>query len=234
MTVVAGVDGCKNGWFCVAKDVGTGRIWFGIYDNANSLLQQQPEPLIVAIDIPIGLTEAGPRQCDIEARKLLGPRQSSVFPAPIRPALRAKTRQEADLISRQVDGRGVTAQAFAIYSKIRDFDRILSAKPQLQERIKEVHPEVCFWAWNDKEAMTNTKKSKEGKAQRRTLIDKVFGTVTVDKIQAEYKRSIVRIDDIHDAFGALWTAERIFKGKAKVIPDPSPKDAVGLRMEMWY
>ncbi len=29
MAIVAGVDGCKNAWFCVAKDVETGRIWFG-------------------------------------------------------------------------------------------------------------------------------------------------------------------------------------------------------------
>ena len=116
MAIVAGVDGCKGGWFCAAKDAGTDSIWFGVYDNAKLLLQQQPEPLIIAIDIPIGLPEAGPRMCDIEARKLLGPRRSSVFPAPIRPALQGNTRKEADLISRQVDGRGVPAQAFAIYS----------------------------------------------------------------------------------------------------------------------
>ena len=234
MGIVAGVDGCKKGWFCVTKNLCAGDINSAVYSDAKSLLQQQPEPLIIAIDIPIGLTEAGPRICDIEARKLLGPRRSSVFPAPIRPALQGNTRQEADLISRQVDGRGVPAQAFAIYSKIRDLDRILSAKPQLQERIKEVHPEVCFWAWNDKEAMPNTKKSKEGKAQRRALINQVFGTETVNKIRAEYQRSIVSTDDIHDAFVALWTAERIFEGKAGVIPDPSPLDAMGIYMEMWY
>ena len=94
MAIVAGVDGCKGGWFCAAKDAGTDSIWFGVYDNAKLLLQQQPEPLIIAIDIPIGLPEAGPRMCDIEARKLLGPRRSSVFPAPIRPALQGNTRKE--------------------------------------------------------------------------------------------------------------------------------------------
>ena len=61
MAIVAGVDGCKNAWFCIAKDVETGRIWFGVYDDTKSLLRQQPEPSIIAIDIPIGLTEAGPR-----------------------------------------------------------------------------------------------------------------------------------------------------------------------------
>ena len=118
MALVVGVDGCKSGWFCVAKDVDTESIRFDVYDNAKSLLRQQPEPSIIAIDIPIGLTETGPRACDVEARKLLGPRRSSVFPAPIRQALQGNTRKEADLISRQVDGRGVPAQAFAIYGKI--------------------------------------------------------------------------------------------------------------------
>jgi predicted RNase H-like nuclease len=33
---------------------------------------------------------------------------------------------------------------------------------------------------------------------------------------------------------ALWTAERIYEGKAEIIPDPSPQDAMGLHMEMWY
>jgi predicted RNase H-like nuclease len=41
------------------------------------------------IDIPIGLTASGPRSCDLEARRLLGPRRSSVFPAPAREVLRA-------------------------------------------------------------------------------------------------------------------------------------------------
>ncbi len=234
MAIVAGVDGCKNGWFCVAKDVGTGRIWFGVYDDTKSLLRQQPEPSIIAIDIPIGLTEAGPRQCDIEARKLLGSRASSVFPAPIRPALQGNTRREADLISRQVDGRGVPAQAFAIYSKIRDVDRILSAESQLQERIKEVHPEACFWAWNNKRAMSCKKKSNDGRAERRNLVAKHFGTEVIEEIRSKYLAKCVSHDDIYDAFAALWTAERIFAGKAGVIPDPSPRDAIGLRMEMWY
>lgn len=234
MGIVAGVDGCKKGWFCVTKNLCAGDINSAVYSDAKSLLQQQPEPLIIAIDIPIGLTETGPRICDIEARKLLGPRRSSVFPAPIRPALQGNTRQEADLISRQVDGRGVPAQAFAIYSKIRDLDRILSAKPQLQERIKEVHPEVCFWAWNNKRAMSYKKKSDDGRAERRNLVVKHFGAEVVEEIRAKYLAKCVSHDDIYDAFAALWTAERIYDGKAGVIPDPSPRDTMGLHMEMWY
>lgn len=234
MQIVAGVDGCKKGWLCVTKNLYTGEINSAVYTDAKSLFHQQPEPLIIAIDIPIGLTEAGSRICDIEARKLIGPRRSSVFPAPVRQALKANTRQEADFIGRQADGRGVSSQSFAIYNKIRDVDKILSAKPQLQERIKEIHPEVCFWAWNLKQHMSSAKKTQEGQAQRRELIEKVFEGDSADDIQAKYLKKNVATDDINDAFAALWTVERIFKGKAEVIPNLPPRDEMGLSMEMWY
>ena len=40
--------------------------------------------------------------------------------------------------------------------------------------------------------------------------------------------------DINDAFAVLWTAERIFRGDAKVLPADNEFDSVGLRMGIWY
>jgi predicted RNase H-like nuclease len=234
MAIVAGVDGCKTGWLCVAKDLDTGLITSEVFSNAQLLLQHKLEPSVTAIDIPIGLTENGPRQCDIEARQILGSRASSVFPAPIRPALQSNTRQHADEIRRKIEGKGVSAQAFGIYKKVLELDKILSAQPQLQQQVKEVHPELCFWAWNNKRAMSYKKKSNDGKAERRNLVAKHFGAEVIEEIRAKYLVKCVSHDDIYDAFAALWTAERIFAGKAGVIPDPSPHDAIGLHMEMWY
>jgi len=234
MAIVAGVDGCKTGWLCVAKDLDTGLITSEVFSNAQLLLQHKLGPSVTAIDIPIGLTEAGQRQCDIEARQLLGPRRSSVFPAPIRPSLQACTREQADAIGRGIEGRGVSAQSFAIFKKVMEFDKILSAQPHLQDRVKEIHPEVCFWAWNNKRAMSYNKKSDEGRVERHNLLVKHFGVEVVKEIRAKYLVKCVNHDDIYDAFAALWTAERIYEGKAGVIPDPSPRDAMGLHMEMWY
>ena len=42
------------------------------------------------------------------------------------------------------------------------------------------------------------------------------------------------LDDLNDAFAALWTARRILLGQAQRIPDEPDIDARGLRMEMWY
>jgi predicted RNase H-like nuclease len=48
------------------------------------LLLAHPDAAI-AIDIPIGLTETGePRLCDVQARRFIDPRKSSIFPAPDR------------------------------------------------------------------------------------------------------------------------------------------------------
>jgi len=234
MAIVAGVDGCKTGLLCIAKDFDTGLIISDVFGNAQLLLQHKLELSVIAIDVPIGLTENGSRQCDIEARKLLGPRASSVFPAPIRSALQSKTRQHADEIRRKIEGKGVSAQAFGIYKKVLELDKTLSAQPQLQQQVKEVHPELCFWAWNNKRAMSYKKKSNDGRAERRNLVTKHFGTKVIEEIRAKYLVKCVSHDDIYDAFAALWTAERIFAGNAEVIPDPSPRDAIELRMEMWY
>jgi predicted RNase H-like nuclease len=40
--------------------------------------------------------------------------------------------------------------------------------------------------------------------------------------------------DINDAFAVLWTAERIFRIKAEVLPAEADFDSVGLRMGILY
>jgi predicted RNase H-like nuclease len=82
--------------------------------------------------------------------------------------------------------------------------------------------------------MAHRKKTREGWAERRRLIDARYGAATADEVRGRYPVKDVGHDDINDAFAALWTAERILSGTASVIPDPAPVDAAGLRMEMWY
>ncbi len=42
----------------------------------------------------------------------------------------------------------------------------------------------------------------------------------------------VAVDDILDAFIALWTAKRIFNNSANTIPENPPSDRYGLHMEI--
>jgi predicted RNase H-like nuclease len=162
------------------------------------------------------------------------PRASSVFPAPIRPALAASDRKQADTITRSVDGRGVGAQAWGLYARIRDVDQLLTRSAGDRRFIYEVHPEVSFTAWNGGSAIVESKKSATGMAIRRRLIDGYFGEQARNTARHKQPRSLVGDDDINDAFAALWTAERIYSGYARVIPDTPEIDANGIAMGIWY
>lgn len=235
MVWVAGADGCKRGWFRAARETGTGELRFEVFREASELLRAAPSPRVLGLDIPIGLTESGPRACDVAARDALRPlRASSVFPAPVRPALGARTRVEASDITARCDGRLVSSQAFGLYAKIREVDALLVKSGEARARIREVHPEVCFWAWNDGEPMRAPKKTPAGLRQRKALAEKWLGPGVLARARAEHARRGVGDDDILDAIAALWTATRIAEGRARTLPAIPPVDTTGLRMEIVY
>ena len=232
MAIVAGIDGCPAGWLCLTKDLSTGVVQARILASINDLLRLDPRPEVVMVDVPIGLTAAGPRKCDREARShLKAPRASSVFPAPIRPTLAASTYAQACQIGEAVDGRKLSQQAWAILPKIREVDAFLRADPTLNQWVREVHPELCFWAWNGSKAMAYRKKSSSGRAERESLVKPVYGAAYTGA-QSSLPRGRYGNDDLLDAFAALWTAERVVAGKAMVLPIKPPVDSCGLRMEM--
>ena len=59
-----------------------------------------PDVEVVAIDMPIGLSDDGARACDVAARRLLGRAGSSVFPTPVRAVLATDDYAEARAVSR--------------------------------------------------------------------------------------------------------------------------------------
>ena len=183
MTTLAGVDGCKFGWLCITKDLEDGTLNSIIFKSTAELFAQAPSPAVFAIDIPIGLTDSGPRQCDIQARRLLGARRgTSVFPAPIRPVLNAATREEADKIHRSIDGRGVNVFSWNLYPRIRDVDIELQKNPHLRDKVYEVHPEISLRALNDGVPIIAAKRNTQGESIRRSLVENHFGAGAFDEI----------------------------------------------------
>ncbi|MGH7260536.1 MAG: DUF429 domain-containing protein, partial [Nitrospiraceae bacterium] len=171
MRYVAGVDGCKNGWV-VAVDVGGGRTIPRFYPSFAALVADKTLSLIV-IDIPIGLLPQGPRQCDLQARRMLPRfRKSSVFPAPLRPMLKAESWDEAKEIRLTIEGKGWTHQAFGILKKIREVDQVMTQ--DLQQRVREGHPEVAFLAMNGNRPVVTRKGTKQGRQERMHLISRFF------------------------------------------------------------
>ena len=232
MGIVCGVDGCRAGWVALAKDLDTGCISWRLCARARDLVYGGSAPLVIAIDIPVGLPERGPRVCDLEARKLLGPgRGSSVFPAPIRPVLATSTYENACRIRFEAEGKKMSHQAWGIVYKVREIDEVLRGDLKLQTVVREVHPEVCFYYLAGGQPMRHGKKSEAGKEERRELLEPIFGG-WVQAALADRRHVASAEDDILDAFAALWTAERIAQGVARTIPPVPPKDSFGLPMRM--
>lgn len=230
MRVIAGVDGCADGWVCVLEHGAQVSVF--VVTSFTKLIEQLTSAVVIAIDVPVGLTDKGARLCDLEARRLLGaPRASSVFAAPVRSALAGRTYAEVCEAHYRADGRRISKQAFAILPKIKEVDDVLSAQPALQDRVREVHPEVCFAVWNGGRAMQYRKSRADGRTEREALIDAVWPNMRV-RLRQELRPFRCEADDLNDAFAALWTARRISNGVALVLPRTAPKDRLGLRMEM--
>ncbi len=225
---VAGVDGCRAGWVRFAVELPSLATSVDLVDLAE-LLKNRPNDLAcIGIDIPIGLLN-GSRACDKAARKLLGqPRGTSVFAAPCRAALSAASHAGASSLNREKTTRGLSQQAFGIIPKIKQVDDAIT--PDCQQWAFEVHPEVCFWALNQRRAMKHNKKTKEGIAERIALLRNVF-----PEIERHLATRLTRVgaDDLLDAAAAAWTALRLHNGKALAVCT-AERDEKGLAVSIWY
>jgi predicted RNase H-like nuclease len=179
-----------------------------------------------AIDIPIGLTADGPRDCDREARRLLGPRRSSVFPAPVRPVLHATSYAEACAISREHCGKGVSKQLYNILGKIRESDHVMS--PRLQAQLFEACPELSFALMHGGAPMRHTKRTQEGRDERVAALRVGLGVGVTPLV--ERPPSGAARDDVFDALALAWTARRIAAGQGLRLG--GDLDGRGLRMEV--
>lgn len=180
--------------------------------------------LAVGIDIPIGLPAAGPRRCDIAARRRIGRRGSSVFPAPPRALLGAPTYEEAAARCRAACGKGLTTQAFGILPKVEAVDRLMT--PDRQYDVVEVHPEVSFTLLAG-HPMRFRKARPEGRDERVVVLRDVFPDVD-DHLARPL--SGARPDDVLDAFAAAWSARRWLTGSYERFG--GELDSRGLRMEI--
>ena len=231
MTTIGGADGCPGGWVCIERDTITGDIFAEVIATTREMMERGRHLAVLTIDIPIGLTEAEARECDRQARQLLASkRSSSVFPAPVRAALDASSYLEACELSAAACGKRLSKQAHAIMWRIREVDTILRAEPELRTHVREIHPEVCFYAWAG-QPMQHGKRTREGRAERLALVEDHFRGA-FDPIRRQVPNRQAADDDLLDAFAALWTAERIVLGTASTVPAAPLEDRFGLRMEM--
>ena len=228
-----GVDGAKGQW--IAVSVSEGQLAHQVHANARALVEAHRAARVIAVDIPIGLSDHGRRQADVDARAFVGgKRRSSIFSSPVRGILDARSQQEASRRHREIDTRGFGAQSFAILDKIRQWDSLLQEDAQARRTVHEVHPEVSFAALGGTGGIQAKKQSAEGLAIRIGLLAGVFGQDRVEALLQSVPRRQAAPDDVLDALVALWSAERIGSGRAVSLPCPVVADRTGLPAAIWY
>jgi len=236
---VAGVDGCRSGWFVILCALAPRKrmpvlITSRLCTDFKAVLDLAERPIALAVDMPIGLLERavpGGRICDLAARALLGrPRSSSVFSPPTRPGLAAVIYADAA----RLNGAGMSKESFNIMPKIRELDGVLSV--QDQQRVFEAHPELVFARLAGAPLAAN-KKTTAGRRERMRLLRRVYATSFRDPegMRATHGLRHVALDDIVDAYALAHAARCIREGSAHRVPERDPpRDARGLRMEIWY
>ena len=231
-----GVDGCPAGWFFVALEPSK-EIRSDVVETIDELVKTASDSDRIFVDIPIGLPD-GPekRECDVVARKKLGQgRRSSVFPVPVRAALHACTYEKAKQASQEATGKKISKQTFAIVPKIKEVDALLQRCSRARGLIREVHPEVCFWALAGLKPMTASKKKRAGFCERVALLKCVRPSAEeeVKRIMDRFQRKDVARDDILDAMVAAITAS-VNPAALQTLPPHPVTDQFGLPMEMVY
>lgn len=162
----------------------------------------------------------------MEARRRLGPRRSSVFPAPARSVLAASTYEEACALSRAACGKAISKQLFNILPKIREVDALIT--PLRQQRVFEMSPELSL-AVLAGAPMAHAKTTPAGRAERMCVLGSVFGHAQIEHY-ADHTPAGAGIDDVLDAFAGAWTARR--HAVAQHLQLGGDVDERGLRMEV--
>lgn len=231
----AGADGCRAGWLTVVL---TADALFQppvVCGSLTELVLAQEGASALLVDIPMGLKEAGDeRRCDLETRRRLGSRGSSIFRVPVRSAAYAPDHPTASERNRAATGKGLSIQCFGICAKIVEADRLLRAKPGLQDWVHESHPEACFAALNGWQPLAEMKTSPEGQERRLELLSRHVPNAadTFTEARERYRRSDVALDDILDAMVLALAARLAHEAGLPTIPAEPEIDPHGLRMVM--
>jgi len=228
------VDGCRAGWIAIALDESGGHSHL-VTPTIAEVARRHPSALVL-VDIPIGLreTEGDERRCDVEARGLLGARASSVFPAPCRAALGLPTYRAASEENHRQTGRRLSKQSFHIAPRILDVEDYLRQSWASGPVIREMHPEICFWALAGR-PMTHPKRTVEGAEERIEVLTRHLPSAAaiVGEVAHAHRKTALGQDDVIDALAGAVTARRGASG-LKTLPATPERDRRGLRMEIVY
>ena len=229
MQRIAGVDGCRSGWIVVESTLNLNEPKWKIAPHWNAIERIAD---VIAVDMPIGVSRDGVRQCEVEARNKLSPCGSRVFKTIPRGALRFRQDDwgKANQWSKSKGFGGISKQIWNIRSKIIEIDKSITRS--MQRQVHEAHPELAFARLNGGVPLAS-KHTSEGLATRRTLLVEA-GFRELDGWLSGLRGSGAKADDLLDACALLLTANHIARGSAIQLPARSQLDERGLRMSISY
>jgi len=220
-----GLDGFSKGWVAVLLDGDMQEISF--HRDVTDALSRSCDR--AGIDIPIGMTDEGERDCDLLARARLRPHSSRVF-AGARRWLWLEF-SDPDGANREAQRRGqkrVSRQLWHLGAKIMEVDAFVRANPARD--IREVHPELVFLRLNGNKPLP-PKKSAGGVGLRLALL-KQSGVRQIDRwLTDERIGTGAKPDDVLDACAVAIAARE----PAGSVPERTlPLDEHGLPMRIWF
>lgn len=222
MTGVLGVDGWRGGW--IGALVEDGQVEWRRLDDATAVVAVPAA--VTAIDIPIGLPQAGRRHCDELARRELPGATASVFAAPVRPVLDCHSYVDARAVLRDLGGASMSAQASGIVAKVREVDVVMRAEQSLRARVIEVHPEIAFRRLAAVDTMAR-KRTASGVAARLLALSNWLPDVldAVSRVP-----SPIPVGDALDALACAYVAAEHLAGRTEVLG--GEPDQCGLPMQI--
>jgi predicted RNase H-like nuclease len=178
---------------------------------------------VVGIDMPLGLLAEGWREADRAARRLLGPRRSSVFAIPPRAVWAQTSYQAANVRCRELTGQGFSAQAWGLRAKLLEANEY---RDGCGHPLYEVHPELAFGAMAGA-PLAASKHTGPGRDARRRLLAEA-GLELPAGIPAAI------LGDVLDAAAVAWSARRIAAGQAVIVPAQPQLDDRGHPITIRY
>ncbi len=235
-----GIDGCRSGWIVASVDE-SGAPKLDLFQTLSSIAVEY-HSYIWFIDIPLHLVSSGYRQCDIEARRLLGINRSSVFYTPVRGVFdyavektigsQDEKYRETNSFATKAGHKRLSKQSFSILGKIKEALDFFQVNTSIEA--EEYHPELCYRIIAHKilkiDQKLQPKKEKGGYFQRLELVNQLMPTITGEvisnhRMQRNWILKQVGRDDIADALIAP-VLYNVCGGKYHRIGDSQEKSIV--------
>ncbi|NIR40920.1 MAG: DUF429 domain-containing protein [Actinobacteria bacterium] len=212
---MAGIDRAAGAWMVVVLE--EGRVSAHVADRLDPM--HVGGASIVGIDMPIGLpTDRIGRRCDEEARRMLGARGSTVFPALPRDLYESPYDAATRALARARYGRAHSKQAWNLGPAVLETENFAGVR----SGVVEVHPELVFASVAG--GAIPPKRTRDGVRTRIDLLASVgveVGPAMGGGARAGNRHDL--LDAVACAVGARRVASGVF---GSVPPDPAPGEPV--------